>query len=285
VSVLFVAALLVASMTAVGTALTTTDLRAVARRPVALLLIVVLNAAVVPGLAVAACAAAGLPAAATLGIVLAAAAPGGGTGALLTLHARGELALSAGLQGALAPVGLVAVPVWAAVAGYDVVPPGWGGVLLVGGGLAGQVVPLAAGMWLRHRRPVTAQRVHQLARRVADVVLAALIVYFAVTAGRRLPELGWAPVAVAALLVAVCLASVAVPAWGHHAARRAVAMTTAVRNLSLALFVAAPAGELVAVTLLAYGLVMYLLSVPVAVWLARTPGRHTPPSSSVADLR
>jgi BASS family bile acid:Na+ symporter len=138
VSVLFVAALLVASMTAVGTALTTTDLRAVARRPVALLLIVVLNAAVVPGLAVAACAAAGLPAAATLGIVLAAAAPGGGTGALLTLHARGELALSAGLQGALAPVGLVAVPVWAAVAGYDVVPPGWGGVLLVGGGLAGQ---------------------------------------------------------------------------------------------------------------------------------------------------
>jgi BASS family bile acid:Na+ symporter len=140
-------------------------------------------------------------------------------------------------------------------------------------------------MWLRHRRPVTAQRVHQLARRVADVVLAALVVSFAVTAGRRLPELGWAPVAVAALLVAVCLASVAVPAWGHHAARRAVAMTTAVRNLSLALFVAAPAGELVAVTLLAYGLVMYLLSVPVAVWLARTPGRHAPPSSSVADLR
>ncbi|WP_327010680.1 hypothetical protein OHA72_27450 [Dactylosporangium sp. NBC_01737] len=74
--------------------------------------------------------------------------------------------------------------------------------MLVGGGFVGQEVPLAVGMWSRHRRPVTAQRAHRLARRVADVVLAALVVYFAVTAGRRLPELGCAPLAVAALLVA-----------------------------------------------------------------------------------
>jgi bile acid:Na+ symporter, BASS family len=286
VSVVVVGMLLVASMTAVGTALTVTQLRALARRPIVLVAAVVLNAVVVPALAVALCGAAGLPDAATLGIVLAAASPGGGTGALLTLHARGDLALGAGLQGVLAPVGLVTAPGWAAVAGYDVVPPGWGGVLLVGGGLAGQAVRLTVGMWLRHRRPDTALRVHRLARRVADVLLAALVVYFVVTAGSRLPDLGWAPVVVAVLLVAVCLASVAVPAWGHHAARRAVAMTTTARNLSLALFVAAPVGAPVVVALLAYGLVMYVLSVPAALWTGRagqggqallSPGGGVPP--------
>jgi len=46
-------------------------------------------------------------------------------------------------------------------------------------------------------------------------------------------------------------------------------MTSAVRNLSLALFFATPAGAGVVVALLAYGLVMYVLSVPVAVRLGR----------------
>lgn len=47
-------------------------------------------------------------------------------------------------------------------------------------------------------------------------------------------------------------------------------MTSTVRNLSLALFVATPAGTGPVVALLAYGLVMYVLSVPVAVRLSRT---------------
>jgi hypothetical protein len=51
--------------------------------------------------------------------------------------------------------------------------------------------------------------------------------------------------------------------------QRAVAMTTAVRNLSPALFVADPAGPVVVLTLLAYGLLMYGLSVPAGLLLAR----------------
>jgi bile acid:Na+ symporter, BASS family len=268
VSVVFVGVLLVASMTAVGTAVTVADFRALAGRRLVLVIAVAVNVLVVPGLAVAACAVADT-AAAGLGIVLAAAAPGGGTGALLTLHARGDLAVSAALQAVLAPLGLASVPLWAQVSGHDVVPSGWAGAGLVVSGLAGQLVPLAVGMWLRHRDGRRADRVHAVARRIADVLLIGLVVYFAVTAGGQLPGLGWPPIVVIVLIVLACLAVTALP-LGRAAQRRAVGMTTAVRNLSLALFFAAPIGDAVVVALLAYGLLMYVLSVPVAMRLGRT---------------
>lgn len=261
-------------MTAVGTALSVGDLRRLARRRGVLAAAVVVNVVVVPALAVGLSAVAGLAPPVGLGVVLAAAAPGGGAGALLTLHARGDLAVAAALQGLLGPLGLLAVPVWAAVAGYDVVPAGWPGVVLVGGGLLGQVVPLLAGMWLRRRDPARALRVHAVARRVADVLLAGLVAYFLITAGHRLPDLGWAPVSVAALLVTSCLAVTVLPLTGRAdvaqtGVARAVGMTTAVRSVSLALFVATPAGPEVVLTVLAYGLVMYVLSVPAALVVAR----------------
>ena len=152
-STVAVAFLLVASMLAVGTSTGVPEFRALLRRRGLVAAAVVVNVLVLPGLAVALVTAAGLRPDVALGVVLAAAAPGGGTGALLTLHARGDVTVSAGLQVLLGPLGLVAVPLWAAVAGHSVVAPGAGGLLVVGGGLAGQLVPLAVGMWLRRTRP------------------------------------------------------------------------------------------------------------------------------------
>ena len=77
-------------------------------------------------------------------------------------------------------------------------------------------------------------------------------------------------VGVIAVVVLVCLSPALMPVFDPAAARRAVAMTTAVRNLSLALFAADASGPVVVLTLLAYGLLMYGLSVPVALLLART---------------
>jgi bile acid:Na+ symporter, BASS family len=269
VSIALVGVLLLASMTAVGTALTVADLHALTRRRTVLAVAVAVNVVAVPALAVLACTAAALSPVATFGIVLAAAAPGGGTGALLTLYARGDLALSAALQAVLAPLGLLAIPVWTAVAGHDAVPTGWTGAVVVAGGLIGQLVPLAGGMWLRRYRPATAVRLHRLARRAADVLLAGVVGYFLITAGHQLSAVGWAPLGVAGLLVVTCLAVAAVPRLGRPVERRAMSMTTAVRNLSLALFVAAPAAAGAVLVLLAYGLVMYVLSVPTALWLGR----------------
>jgi BASS family bile acid:Na+ symporter len=159
--------------------------------------------------------------------------------------------------------------VWTALAGYDLVPAGLGGVALVVGGLLAQVVPVAAGMLLRHRRPALAERVHRLSRRVADLLLATLVLYFVATGVTRRPDIGWAAVAVAGVVVLGCLSLALAPVFGPPAARRAVGMTSAVRNLSLALFVAGAADPVVVLTLLAYGLVMYGLAMPVALWLGR----------------
>ncbi len=263
------ALLLVTSMLAVGTTLTVAEFRGLAARPATVVLAVFANVVVVPGVAVAATDLAGTGPAATLGVVLAAAAPGGGTGALLTLHARGDLATSAALQGMLAPLGLVSVPVWTAAAGHDVVPPGVGGVVLIAGALLGQLVPLGVGMWLRRRHPGTATRAHRLSRRTADLLLAGLVLFFLVTSAGRLPDLGLPAVAVITVVVLTGLAVWAVPGIGPPRVRRATAMTTAVRNLSLALFVAGTVDATVVLALLAYGLLMYGLSVPAALLMAR----------------
>lgn len=266
-----VTVLLIASMLAIGTAATVDDFRALVRRRGLLAVAVATNVIILPGLAVVLVAAADLAPEVALGVVLAAAAPGGGTGALLTLHARGDLAVSTGLQVLLAPLGLLAVPMWAAAAGQDVVPPGGLGLLVVGGGLLGQVVPLAVGMWLRRSRPGAAQQVHPVARRVADVLLAGVVLYFLITGVGRLPQVGWAGVAIMAVLVAVSMTPVVLRPLGSVPQRRAVAMTTGVRNLTLALFFAAAASPTVVLAVLAYGLLMYGLCVPLALVLARSP--------------
>jgi BASS family bile acid:Na+ symporter len=270
VSTAAVAVLLVASMLAVGTAATAGDFRALARRRGLVLLAIAANVIVLPGLAAGLVATAGLAPEVALGVVLAAAAPGGGTGALLTLHARGDLAVSTGLQVLLAPLGLVAVPVWAAAAGQSVVPAGGLGLLVVGGGLLGQVVPLAAGMWLRRSHPKAAERVHPVARRAADVLLAGLVLYFVITGVGLLPQVGWAGLTVIAVLVAGSLTPILLRRLGPVPQRRAVAMTTGVRNLTLGLFFAAAASPAVVLAVLAYGLVMYGFCVPVALALARS---------------
>ncbi|MBW6439207.1 hypothetical protein KZ829_36335 [Actinoplanes hulinensis] len=265
-----VAALLVASMLAVGTTATIDEFRALARRRGLVMLTVATNTIVLPGLAVGLVGATGLAPEVSLGVVLAAAAPGGGTGALLTLHARGDLAVSTGLQVLLGPLGLLAVPVWAAAAGQNVVPAGDAGLLVVAGGLLGQVVPLAVGMWLRRSRPRIAEWVHPVARRAADVLLAGLVLYFLITGVGRLPQVGGAGVVVIAVLVAVSVTPVLLPWLGSVPQRRAVAMTTGVRNLTLGLFFAAVASPTVALTVLTYGLLMYGMCVPVALALARS---------------
>jgi BASS family bile acid:Na+ symporter len=264
--------LLLATMLTVGTSLTMAGFTALLRRPLVLTAAVVANVVVVPAFAVLLVRLLQLDGAIAYGLMLAAAAPGGGTGALLTYHARGDLVLGVSLQGALAVLGLIAVPVWSLAAPYEGAPVGGAAGVQVVGMLLAQLIPIAVGMWLRARTPLIADGVQKAGRRVADVLLVASTLYILVTTAGQLadiPASGWVAFL---LLTLICLAAYATPGLGDSAARRAVAMTTTVRNLSLALLVAGLSADAprVSLVVLAYGLVMYAVS-----GLALTPLRRT----------
>lgn len=251
------AVLLVAGMLALGSVLDPAEVVARLRRPTALLVVLAANLLVVPAVGIALVAAAGLEGAVALGVVLAAASPGGGTGALLALHARGDVPTGVVLQVLLAGLSLVITPLWVGAYGageVDVAP-------LVGALLVLQLAPLLAGAGLRSWRPGAAARVHAWARRTADVTLVALVLGLLVTQAGELGRIGVPALAVMAVLVMVTLATLRLPV-GEAPVRRAVALTTAIRNLSLALLAATYADDpgLTSLAVLAYGLVMYVLS-------------------------
>lgn len=252
-----VAVLLVAGMLAVGCALDPGLLVRRLRRPGGLAVVLAVNLVVVPALALALLAAVDLPAPVELGVVLAAAAPGGGTGALLSLHARGDVATAVVLQVLLGTAALVVTPAWVSAHGggdVDVAP-------LVAALVVFQLLPVAAGVVLRRRAPDRAAFAHRWSRRVADVALATLVLALLVLEGDQLGRIGPAGLGVMALLVSGTLLTAALPV-GDAGVRRSAAMTTAVRNLSLALLAASYAEDAVLTTLsvLAYGLVMYVLA-------------------------
>lgn len=222
------------------------------------------NVLVVPLSALAAIALLDLEGPVRLGLLLAAASPGGGTGALLSLHARGDAAHAVVLQGMLAVLALVVTPLW--------VGSGADGIALlpiVVGLLVLQVAPLLVGAAVRARRPALAARVHPLARGIADVALAVLVVGLLITSIDEVDRSGVTGLAAMVAVVVISLAAFALPAAAS--VRRATAMTTAVRNLSLALLIARSSSEpdATALVVLTYGLVMYVVAAAAAAVLRR----------------
>ncbi len=254
---LLVAVLLVAGMLALGTVLELPALTDRVRRPGGLLVVLVVNLLVVPSVGLLLVRAVELDPPVALGLVLAACAPGGGTGALLALHARGDVPTAVVLQVLLAGLSLLVTPLWLAGFGEGGIDTG----PLVLGLLVLQIAPLAGGLVLGARRPAVAARVHALARRTADVSLLLLVVGLTVTQADSLDRVGATALLLMAALVLLTLATLALPV-GPPAVRRAAALTTSVRNLSLALLAASYADDppVTALSVLAYGLVMYVLS-------------------------
>ncbi|WP_336209560.1 hypothetical protein [Nonomuraea sp. LPB2021202275-12-8] len=212
--------LLVATMLTIGTTLTVEGFTALLRRPRALVAATAVNVVVVPALAVALVHGLALDGPVAYGIVLAAA--GGGTGTLLAYHARGDLALGVSLQAALAVLGLLAVPAWSLAAPDAGAAIGGAATAQVVAMLIAQLIPIAAGMWIRARRPALAERVHKLSRKVADVLLVTMTVYILATTATQLATIPAAGYATFALLALVCLAAYTTPALATPATRRAV---------------------------------------------------------------
>lgn len=261
VATVLVVILLVSGMLAMGTSTNVRQLAALSRRPAPLLLALLVNLVGIPLAALLLLRALDLDPTASLALMVVAAAPGGGTGALLSLHVRGDRAHAVALQVVLAVTSLISAPLWLHLyVGSDDTTIRLGP--LIAALVAFQWLPLGAGLALSGRRPALATALHPRARRFADVMLAALVVVLVITSGADLDQNGAdALLGIAVVLTLTLLGGAA--SLGSPAVRRATAMTTLVRNLSLALAAVAfvEDSDAAALLVLTYGLAMYLLAV------------------------
>lgn len=264
--------LLVSGMVAMGTATNVRELRASLRAPRPLVLALVVNLVLVPAAAFAGLTFLDLDPTASITMMVVAASPGGGTGALLSLHVDGDRAHAVALQVILALASLAAAPLWlAAYAGsddvhIDVVP------LVVALALL-QWTPLALALAASSRRPAWTERVHPHARRLADLTLASLIVVLVITSGSKIDHNSTDTLSAIGLVLGLTVIGGLI-SIGPPAIRRASAMTTLVRNLSIGLAAVTflDDADEAALVVLTYGLAMYLLGIAWAVvHKVRTP--------------
>lgn len=270
-----IAVLVVVMMAAIGLRTHAGEFAEVARRPAALLVMLLVNVVVVPAIVLVSTSALALPREITVGLLICAAAPGGPTGPLFAARAHGQLATAVTAMVSLSLLSVVTAPTVLAlslgmsnVLDADAITALVVPMMRTLGGF--QLLPLVAGMSLRRLRPALASRLAMPATRIANGLLLAVIVGLLVTKGRVLAEVGARALVLAALLVPACMAlGLAIP--GPTAQRRSFAMVTGVRNISLALLLGAayfPA-PLTDATILTFGLFCMLLPLAIARFVGR----------------
>lgn len=225
----------------------------------------VANFVLIPALAFVLTSSLATPSAVAVGVILCAVAPAGSSGAMLTMHARGDNGLAVSLSVAMKLLSLAFTPLLLKLlVGASVeVPIG----PIVTTLLLYQLVPLALGMVMRNRLG----RFAKWPGRIATACFALLVVGLTVTQGDQILVNGWVAIAIIAVIVLASLGSAWLVPGANVPQRAAFALTTAIRNLSLALLLAAQHFPDRATTLaiLTYSLLMFVGAVPLALWWGR----------------
>lgn len=262
-------------MFAVGLGLRVADFIAVFRQPKSLLVALVNQILLLPLIAALLVAVyAGRPEFA-FGIMILAACPGGPTSNLLTVLAGGNAALSVSATALASLAGILSVPLvlWLAQAALlgegalVTVPPSQIllSVLLVTG------LPLILGMLVNGVKPLWAERIRVLARRLATIAFAFIVVYAFVSQGstmlRHLFELG--PYILALNLGTMTMGLLSARAMRlNHADSIAVTLEGGLQNAALAIFIAVSlfATPAMLVPAIMYALTMNLSAVAFILW-------------------
>lgn len=210
------------------------------------------------------------------GFLILAVCPGAPYGPPLTALAGGQTATSVGLMVllacssvALAPLLLpVLIPMTIGSGDLHVDP-----VAMLGAILGTQLLPLCAGLAVRHWRPNLAARwLHPaviLSKLLNGILLAVLLI-------TQLPDLlRVRPVGIGGMIVllAISLAAGWVSGRQQKEERRTLALATSIRNVGLGIEITAAAfpGTHAVTAVLAYGVVQLLGSFLVALWWHRNP--------------
>jgi BASS family bile acid:Na+ symporter len=225
---------------------------------------------------------------AAAGFLILAVCPGAPFGPPFTAVARGNVAVSVGLMAVLAASSVALAPLLL----YLLLPLTSGGaavevdaVRLVGVLLLTQLAPLALGLAVRQWRPRLADRLVKPANLVGKVLNVLAVGVILVAKFPALIEVltPTAIVGMSALLVASLAAGWALGGSGRDG-RKAMTLTTALRNVGLGLAIASasfagkPQGDLALTAVIAYGLFEVVGSLLLALaWGRRAPAKRGVP--------
>ncbi|WP_255441085.1 bile acid:sodium symporter family protein [Actinoplanes sp. ATCC 53533] len=274
-------------MLGLGLSLTVADFSRVLRYPRAVLVALVCQVIVLPGVCFGLVLAFGLRPGLAVGMMLLAASPGGTTASLFSYLFRGDVALNVTLTAVNSVVAVVTLPL---VVNFSVAyftgDPRVIGLQFdkVAQVFAIVLVPVAVGMWLRNRLPRAAAAAERPVKIFSAVVLAAVIV------GAVLAERSHLADYLAAVGVVALLFSVLSLGLGYAAPRLlrvertqaiACSMEIGIHNSTLAITVALSPQLLdnaeMAVPAAVYGLLMFLTATAFGLLITRAAARRGEP--------
>jgi BASS family bile acid:Na+ symporter len=232
-------------MFVLGLGLTLADFGRVFRQPRAIAAGLLSQMVVLPLIAFAVARLFGLTAEMAVGLMLLAACPGGASAGLITKLAQGETALSISLTAITSVLAVASVPLIVDFALQQFTGAGIAVSLpvldVVRGVFIITTVPVALGMFLRHRRPAFTARIEPMAGRVATGLFVAIVVATFVSQRQSLID-HFASTGPAAL--ALCVLTMAA-GFGIGALARvdrrgriAIAVESGLQNAALAIFIA-----------------------------------------------
>jgi BASS family bile acid:Na+ symporter len=225
----------------------------------------------------------GLAPAFAVGLVLLGASPGGTMANLLTHLARGEVALSVTMTAVSSVAALVTVPLYLGLA-ID----RFGASLDADVEMAGivarvfliTIVPLAAGMYVRRRRPDWVERVYDRARKLSlGLFLVVVVAAVASEAEEALEHVGEVAAAALALNLVAMGVSFAVSQLAGLGDRQATAisMELGIHNSTLAITVASSIDSSMAIPAAVYSMFMFITAGAFARVMARRNAVGTRP--------
>jgi BASS family bile acid:Na+ symporter len=219
------------------------------------------------------------------GFLILAVCPGAPFGPPCTTIAKGNVAVSVGVMVFLAASSAVCAPLLLQVllplmSGSE--PLRVDGVKLVGTLLVTQLIPLCVGLAARHFRPTLAERLQKPANRASAVLNLTVVGFILATQFGMLAAIPGRAYAGMSLLLLVCLAVGWLLGGPGIGSRKAMSLTTSLRNVGVGLVIATgsfPGTPAVTATL-AYGLIEIFGSLLLAAWWGRLASSPRPNSGS-----
>src|SRR3954471_669304 len=213
---------------------------------------------------------------AAAGFLILAVCPGAPYAPPLTALAGGNVAISAGLMMVLASSSVIVAPLLLSV----LLPlmTGDGGLRMdalrmLGTILATQLLPLSSGLALNHWRPDLAARLLKPAVAIGKALNVAVIGLILLAQARQLMDIRLIGILAMLIWLGISMVLGWLAGGPQDRCRRAVALTTSIRNVGLGVVIttSAFAGTPAVTAVLAYGLVQLLGSFLLALWWHHTP--------------